>query len=92
MKFSFLILCFLVVTGSFSQNLKIAVTRQDWAGGACCISGTNYRITITGNPDTLSQIEIHYFIIDGHKFDIIKPTDKNSKEKFFYHESTIGSM
>lgn len=72
------VLLFLLLSINFiaqSQIIKATATRQHWAGGVCCVTGTNYVITITGSIDSLNNSEFHQAYIDGNEFSINKEKD-----------------
>ncbi len=76
---TFLTYClFLLSINSFSQEISATATRQRWAGGVCCVTGTNYVITIRGSLDSLNNAEFHEVYIDGHEFSINKKKDKDN--------------
>ncbi|MFT5858306.1 MAG: hypothetical protein ACI865_000392 [Flavobacteriaceae bacterium] len=45
MKASIALIFILLLKSSISQEV-IKATRQNWAGGVCCVSGTNFHVTL----------------------------------------------
>lgn len=78
MKTLLSLLLFLLANTSFSQKITATATRQEWAGGVCCVTGTNYVITIKGSVDSLNNSEFHEAYIDGYEFSINKQKDKDN--------------
>lgn len=82
---------FLITIHSFSQEITATATRQDWASGACCQTGTNYVVTIRGNLDTLSKIDIKSAMIDGNLFYINQiANQKNESTIFHFHFQLVN--
>lgn len=67
--FTFLLALFFY-TFSFSQieKFEITGTRQDWAGGVCCSSGTNYSLKVTSTELDLSDFAIDSIYLDENVF------------------------
>lgn len=84
MKSVLTICLFLITIHSFSQEITATATRQDWAGGACCQTGTNYNIVIRGSLDSLNKTEIKSAMIDGHHFYINRLADTKNELKIFH--------
>lgn len=86
MKFLLIFSIFLVTVYSNAQSITVTATRQHWAGGACCQTGTNYTIEITGSLDSLKKTEINYAMIDGHHFFINQLADNKNELKIFHFD------
>jgi hypothetical protein len=75
---------FLLTINSFSQSITATATRQDWVGGICCQTRTDYTIAVTGNLDSLNKSDIKYAMIDGLLFSINKIADEKNDLKIFH--------
>ena len=51
--------------GQHSPELKITGTKQSWAGGICCRTGTNYTLQLSAPGLDPAQIQIEGIAIDG---------------------------
>jgi hypothetical protein len=75
---------------SFSQGISVKATRQHWAGGVCCVTGTKYTVAIRGSLDSLNNVEFKYAMIDGNAFSINKPIDKKGEWEIYHYEFNIS--
>lgn len=77
---------------SFGQLPTVSkATSQGWAGGACCVSGTNYSITISGSEEILKDFKVNSVCIGGNKFDTSMVTvNAYTKENIKYIILSMG--
>lgn len=60
---------------SFSQRMSIlSVTKQNWSGGICCRTGTNYNIQIK-LFDQKKEIKLDSLWMEGYCVDVSKYSD-----------------
>lgn len=90
MKTLLSLLLFILTISVSAQLVNIKATRQHWAGGVCCVTGTNYSISISGGLDTLNKMEFKSAIIDGNEFVINKVIDKTNQDKIFHFSFSVS--
>ncbi|MGV3629580.1 MAG: hypothetical protein ACO1O6_00145 [Bacteroidota bacterium] len=51
---------------SQSNKLTVTGTKQSWAGGICCSSGTNYVLHLSSGSVDLQQVVVERISVDGN--------------------------
>lgn len=74
-----------------AQLVNVKATRQQWAGGICCVTGTNYTISISGGLDTLNKMEFKSVIIDNQEFIINKVVEDTNQDKIFHFSFSVSN-
>jgi hypothetical protein len=88
---SFFLLSFILLSSfSLSQPISVKATRQHWAGGVCCTTGSNYTVSIFGSLDSLNKSEIKYVMIDGNEFIVNQVPNKKNELRVFHFNFGIS--
>lgn len=82
MKLILFISLFIIQSTLFSQEI-ISATKQDWVGGPCCVSGTNYVVTIISDKP-IASTKIKSILLKKHGAVYGEATIKENYIKIYF--------